>query len=204
VERSTQDRGGTTIARAPARPRAESSAERGGTTIARRPARTSREEAARAPRQDRAEGRSHERGGTTLVRRPTPAPGERRAAPPPPAPPPTPVRAAPPVRPQAASSAPSGPRRNGEFDLSAWARELAPRVDAPAPAPAPPPSRARRETFDLSAWVQGLTRPLEETPAEPFRTGLIKRTPPPPKRKAITMNDLFDGPAVPPCLQDDD
>ncbi|MCO5170511.1 MAG: hypothetical protein M9894_29605 [Planctomycetes bacterium] len=77
--------------------------------------------------------------------------------------------------------------------------ESAPRPTPPAaPAPPRPAANPRPGTFDLAAWVFGLVpRSDDDGPAPPPRRS------PPPKRKALTMPDLFEGGAMPPCLEDD-
>lgn len=257
--------------------------ERGGTTLVRR------ERPRERPPHD-----EQPAGGTTLVRRPPPAEAPRsgaharpearpgRAASPaatrPAAPPPTarPAAPAPAARP-AAPPPPPRPPAPQPFDLSAWARGLGTtaRDDTPAvgkervePAAPEPRPALKVERFDLGAWVFGIVPRPEETPAEPFRQGLLRREPPPrrpapgtpaapppspapspapppppaptpppcprpggfdlaswvfglvprgddepekprrplpppPRRKALTMPDLFEGGAAPPCLDDD-
>lgn len=79
--------------------------------------------------------------------------------------------------------------------------------DAPAlPKPAGTPHAGERGRFDLTAWVFGLVPQRSEPgvgdPAP--AAGAARRTAPAPKRKALTMPDLFEQPATPPCLRDDD
>ncbi len=79
----------------------------------------------------------------------------------------------------------------------------APSARAEEPAPAPRPA-ARRDRFDLAAWVFGVARQVEPTPATPTKLAGLRRGPSaPPARKPVTLPDLFEGAAVPPCLRDD-
>lgn len=132
----------------------------------------------------------------------------------------------------AGAPAPRPARASGDFDLAAWVHGIVGRLDdtpaepfkqrrfsappaeeaAAAPTPAQPaaatrpPPRAERPRFDLTGWVYGLvpqrSEPGVDAPAP--SPGAARRSAPAPKRKALTMPDLFDQPATPPCLRDDD
>lgn len=103
---------------------------------------------------------------------------------------------------EAARRAPPSPpagERSGTFTRPTVHRTSAPEVSAAEGEPA-----RRRERFDLGAWVFGMVQPLERTPDAPTNVAALRRRrPAPPARKALTLPDLFDGAAVPPCLRDD-
>lgn len=102
--------------------------------------------------------------------------------------------------------------RREPFDLTAWVHGLVPRVDEGRREEARvearrPRAAVRREPFDLTAWVHGIARRVDEpTPAAPTNVAALRRPArpaAPPARKPLTLPDLFEGPAVPPCLEDE-
>lgn len=97
--------------------------------------------------------------------------------------------------------------RRAPFDLTAWVHDLVPRVEeTPVEAPRPRVAARREQPFDLSAWVHGVAPRAELTPPVPTNVAALRRQArpaPAPARKALTLPDLFEGPAVPPCLEDE-
>lgn len=137
--------------------------------------------------------------GTTLVRRPVrSAPRSEAHARPAPA------------RPAATPRPEPKQEPRGSFDLGAWVHGMMNRAaETPSepfkqgvvrrePAASPRAPERSLDNQGLARWAFGLVDRTEEAPA-PRAAGPR----PSAKRKALTMPDLFDGGAVPPCLQDD-
>ena len=132
-----------------------------------------------------------DRGGTTLARRPVRSSQRTEAQP-------APVRPAPP---------PAKQEPRGSFDLGAWVHGIVSQRNDDTPSEPFKQGVVRRDRPErslddksLASWAFGLAPKSDEVPA-PRATAPVQR--PSTKRKALTMPDLFDAGAVPPCLRDD-